>query len=153
MKKLALVALLLSCGGGTSMGPVDAGDPRAAFLGDWVGSFTSTTTFSGQSSTAQGSTTWEFTDSSVSSDRVEWRTKACDYQAKVTSETSFIVDPVNCSGQSTDGGCLVTVSITTGTGTRSGTSLSVTLSGNVAAQCGGGVQNGTLTTRFDGSHQ
>lgn len=147
MKRL-LIAVLLSCGAPYEPPSAEA---RAAFVGSWRGQYVIAVTENGKTDQAQASTQWFISRSDLSVDRVTWNTQACTYQARVTTDTSFVIDPVNCSTVATDAGCTLSLSVKQGSGTRSGTSLSVTVGGDTLYQCGSRPQPGTFTMRFDGS--
>lgn len=151
MKRL-MVLLLTCCGGESTVLDAGQADPRDAFVGTWHGQYVSTVTGGGQTTQSQGAADWKLSYAAGTVDRVTWSTKACVYTARATSDSSLVLEPVNCATQVTDAGCSISVSVKQGSGTRSGTSLSVTLGADVIAQCtGGGPDNGTMTLRFDGS--
>ncbi len=121
-----LVLAALGCGG--------SGDPRDSFVGQYNTTNVVTITGNGVTSSSTATDTMSITTSSTAN-KIVLPDKGCNLTATVTSDTSFTIDPIRCP-PSQNGSCTQVLNVTQGSGSRSGTTLNITASGDAAETCG-----------------
>lgn len=131
-------------------------DPRDAFVGNWqlAGTTTSDLMVKGQRQNRTTPSTpgvYSFSASASSPSEVVWNTSGCDWSAEVTSEQSFTVNRNVCPPST--GSCVLTITITQGSGTRTGANLAFHARGDVVGNCGADPVTGTVAYELTGSKE
>ncbi|MFZ5439045.1 MAG: hypothetical protein ACOZQL_03505 [Myxococcota bacterium] len=143
---LVLPALLFM----TACGP----DPRDSFVGNWEMSGKTTTDLlvGGQPQNKTSPSTpglYALERSSTSPGEIVWQTAGCDWSAEVTTDQSFTVNRNVCPPS--NGSCVLTITVTQGTGTRTGSNLAINARGDVVGSCGASAVTGTVLFELTGT--
>jgi hypothetical protein len=143
--RLAVVGFLILGGCGTSTSLPDAGSPSDAFVGNWKG--TTTITAGGETSTYdQGSI--GITAAGPDSIDVGLCVNGSPSVATLMTATTVTLESSDCGAMTFNGHCAATdVSITGGTGTLNGATLTMTIEGTAS---GCGYNPDTFTFSFTG---
>lgn len=144
MKRLPVLALLclVACG----LVP----DPRDQFVGTWKGPASQTLNGPGGSNTVSGEETIAITESTEAG-KIVITGDICTYKATVKDEVTFAIDASSCTFPVEQ--CSVNLNTSSGSGTRTGTNLKVSLAANFTMTCGSQSANGTATTTVDATKQ
>lgn len=140
----ALAALATACG------------PDLPFVGSWNMTYTSaviiTVNGTSQTDSRPGTTTLTLRESTSVPTGLEWNTNGCDWSALATTDSSFTVNRNVCP-PTTKATCpqQLTLTVTQGTGTRTGNNLAINTAGTVAGVCDTSNVTGSFSFSYAGS--
>ena len=152
--QLGMLALLVAGCSGNQNSPQPSKDDTSNFTGTWEGVSTLTETVNGQTQTSTSQASQEVTATGYNQLRLPHFCNTTDPgpSAQVTTATAFQVASYSCT-LLLDNGCILEVTIASGSGTLKGEELTILLSGGVhqSASTGCTEISATYTLRLVGT--
>jgi len=134
---LAMLVFAAACGGGSP-------DFSSNFVGTYSGNYTVTLTSNITGQTGSGSYQTAFTihEGASASDLVFGG--SCGMTGHASSATSFITFQNTCTVHDSSSGCDFAYNLQSGSGTKNGAALTMTIPGTATVQCPTGTDSDTL---------